>query len=69
MHEPIYPDAVLAMHKICAHTVTARVNKMFFSLEKQLQKIEAEQLLGPKDLNLLKIQVEVDNKLESTKLE
>ena len=67
--EPTYPDAVLARHTICAQTVTARVTKMVTSLQKQLDVIEAELLLTPADLNLLKSQMEVDNKLELAKFE
>jgi hypothetical protein len=40
---------------------------MVTSLQKQLDVIEAELLLTPADLNLLKSQMEVDNKLELAK--
>jgi hypothetical protein len=53
--EPSYPDAVLARHTICAQA------------EKQLDVIEAELLLTPTDFNLLKSQMEVDNKLTLAK--
>ncbi len=42
---------------------------MVTSLEKQLQVIEAELLLTPKDLKLLKSQMEVKNKLDRAKFE
>ncbi len=42
---------------------------MVNSLGKQLQVIEAELLLTPKDLSLLKSQMEVENKLEISKFE
>jgi len=42
---------------------------MVTSLGKQLQVIEAELLLTPKDLSLLKSQMEVENKLEISKFE
>jgi hypothetical protein len=67
--EPTYPDAVLARHTIRAQAVTARVTKMVTSLQKQLNVIEAMLLLTPADLNLLKSQMEVDNKLELAKFE
>ncbi len=47
----------------------ARVTKMGTSLQKQLDVIEGELLLMPTDLNLLKSQMEVDNKLELAKFE
>ena len=46
-----------------------RVTKMVTSLGKQLQVIEAKLLLTPKDLSLLKSQMEVENKLEISKFE
>ncbi len=67
--EPTYPDAVLTRHTICAQSVTARVTKMVTSLQKQLDVIEAKLLLMPTDLNLLKSQMEVDNKLELANFE
>jgi hypothetical protein len=67
--EPAYPDAVLARHTIPTQAVTARVFKMVTSLQKQLDVIEAELLLMPTYLNLLKSQMEVDNKLELAKFE
>ncbi len=67
--DPTYPDAVLARHTIHAQAVTARVTKMVTSLQKQLDVIEAKLLLTPSDLNLLKSQMEVDNKLKLAKFE
>ncbi len=64
-----YPDSVLARHAVREKAVIDRVTKMVTSLEKQLQVIEAELLLTTKDLNLLKSQMEVENKLEVTKFE
>jgi hypothetical protein len=49
--------------------VIDRVTKMVNSLEKQLTVIEAKLLLTPKDLNLLKSQMEVENKLNVAKFE
>jgi len=42
---------------------------MITSLEKQLQVINTELLLAPNDLNLLKSQMEVENKLELAKFD
>jgi hypothetical protein len=64
--EPTYSDAALARHTIRAQAVTARVTKM---VQKQLDVIEAKLLLIPADLNLLKSQMEVDNKLKLAKFE
>jgi hypothetical protein len=64
LQEPTYPDAVLARHRLRKKAVTNRVTKMITSLEKQLQVINTELLLAPNDLNLLKSQMEVENKLE-----
>ena len=65
--EPTYPDAVLARHTIRALAVTARVTKMVKILKKQLNVIEGKLLLTPTDLNLLKTQMEADNKLKLAK--
>ncbi len=69
LQEPTYPDSVLARHAVQEKAVIKRVTKMVTSLEKQLQVIEAELLLTPKDLNLLKSQMEVKNKLNMAKFE
>ncbi len=69
LQEPTYPDAVLARHTIHSQAVNARVTKMVTSLQKQLDVIEGELLLMPTDLNLLKSQMEVDNKLKLAKFE
>jgi hypothetical protein len=69
LQEPTYPDAVLARHRLRGIAVTNRVTKMFTSLEKQLQVINTELLLVPNDLNLLKSQMEVENKLELAKFD
>jgi hypothetical protein len=66
---PTYPDAELARHAIRAQAVNARVTKMVTGLQKQLDEIEGELLLTPTDLNLLKSQMEVDNKLKLAKFE
>jgi hypothetical protein len=63
LQEPTYPDSVLVRHAVREKVVIARVTKMVTSLGKQLQVIEAKLLLT-KDLNLLKSQMEVENKLE-----
>ncbi len=63
MQEPTYPDSVLARHAVREKAVIDRVTKMVTSLEKQLAVIKAELLLTPKDLNLLKNQMEVESKL------
>ena len=49
--------------------MTDRVTKMVTSLENQLVVIEAELLLTPRDLNLLKTQMEVESKLDVAKFE
>jgi hypothetical protein len=69
LQEPTYPDAVLARHRLCKIAVTDRVTKMITSLEKQLQVINTELLLAPNDLNLLKSQMEVENKLKLAKFD
>jgi hypothetical protein len=69
LQEPTYPDAVLARHRLCKIAVTNRVTKMITSLEKQLHVISTELLLVPNDLNLLKSQMEVENKLELAKFD
>jgi hypothetical protein len=69
LHEPTYPDAVLARHIILAQAMNARVTKMVTSLQKQLDVIEGKLLLMPTVLNLLKSQMEVDNKLKLAKFE
>jgi hypothetical protein len=69
LQEPIYPNAVLARYMIRAQAVNTRVTKMVTSLQKQLTLIEGKLLLTPSDLNLLKSQMEVDNKLELAKFE
>jgi hypothetical protein len=69
LQEPTYPDAVLARHIIRAQAVNARVTKMVTSLQKQLDVIEGKLLLTSTDLNLLKSQMEVDNKLKLAKFE
>jgi hypothetical protein len=69
LQEPTYPDAVLARHRLRKIAVTNRVTKMITSLEKQLQVINTKLLLVPNDLNLLKSQMEVENKLEIAKFD
>jgi hypothetical protein len=69
LQEPTYPDSVLAIHAVREKAVIAKVTKMVTSMGKQLQVNEAELLLTPKDLNILKSQMEVDNKLEISKFE
>ncbi len=75
LQEPTYPDAVLARHAIRAQAVNARVTKIVTSLQKQLEVIEGKLLLMPTGLNLsahlniLKSQIEVENKLKLAKFE
>jgi hypothetical protein len=69
LQKPTYPDSVLARHAVREKAVIDRVTKMVTSLGKQLQVIEAELLLTPKDLSLMKSQMEVENKLEMSKFE
>jgi hypothetical protein len=69
LHEPTYPDSVLARHAVRENAVIDRVTKMVNSLWKHLQVIEAKLLLAPKDLSLLKSQLEVETKLEIYKFE
>ncbi len=69
LQEPTYPASVLARHAVREKAVIDRVTKMVTSLEKQLAVIEAKLLLTPKDLNLLKSQMEVENKLNMAKFE
>ncbi len=67
--EPTYPGPVLAKHAVREKAVIDRVTKMVTSLEKQLAVIKAELLLAPRDLNLLKNQMEVESKLDVAKFE
>jgi hypothetical protein len=67
LQEPTYPDSALARHAVGEKTVIYRGTKMVTSLKNQLNAIEAELLLIPKDLSLLKSQMEVENKLEISK--
>ncbi len=69
LQEPTYPDAVLVRYMIRAQVVNARVTKMVTSLQKQLAVIEGKLLLMSSDLNLLKSQTKVDNKLELAKFD
>jgi hypothetical protein len=69
LQEPAYPDSVLARHAVQEKAVIDRVTKIFTSLKKQLAVIEAELLLTPRDLNLLKNQMEVESKLNVAKFE
>ncbi len=65
LQEPTY----LARHTIHAQAVNARVTKIVTSLQKQLDVIEDKLLLTPTDLNILKSQMEADNKLKLAKIE
>jgi hypothetical protein len=69
LQEPTYPEAVLARHAVWEKAVTDRVTKMVTSLEKQLVVIKTKLLLTPRDLNLLKSQMEVESKLDIAKFE
>ncbi len=57
LQELTYPDAVLARHRLHEIAVT------------ELQVINTELLLAPNDLNLLKSQMEAENKLELAKFD
>jgi hypothetical protein len=67
--EPTYPPAVLARQAIRTTAITARVTRMITNLENQLRVIEAELLNNPNDLNLMKNQMEIENKLELARFE
>ncbi len=69
LQEPTHPDSVLARHAVREKAVIERVTKMVTRPKKQLTVIEAELLLTPKDLNLMKSQIEVKNKLDVAKFE
>jgi hypothetical protein len=69
LQEPTYPDSVFARHAVREKAVINRVTTMVTSLEKQLAVIKAELLLTPRDLNLLKNQMEVESKLDVAKFE
>jgi hypothetical protein len=70
LQEPTYPDSVLARHAVREKAVILdRVTIMVTSLKNQLNVIEAKLLLTPKDLSLLKSQMEVVKKLEISKFE
>ena len=68
LQEPTYPK-VLARHAVQEKAVIDRVTKIVTSLEKQLEVVDAKLFLTPKDINLLKSQMEVENKLEISKFE
>jgi hypothetical protein len=67
--EPTYPPAILAQKAVRATAISARVTKMITNLEKQLEVIKKELVPDPNDLNLLKNQMEVENKLELARFE
>ena len=67
--EPTYPPAVLARQAIRTTAITARVTRMITNLENQLRVIEAELITNPTDLNLMKNQMEIENKLELSRFE
>ncbi len=69
LQEPTYPDSVLARPAVREKAGIDRVTKMVTSLKKQLAVIEAKLLLTPRDLNLLKSQMEVESKLKVAKFE
>jgi hypothetical protein len=57
-----HPGSVLTRHAVRETAGINSVTKMVTSLEKQLTVIEAKLLLTPKDLNLMKSQMEVNQK-------
>jgi hypothetical protein len=67
--EPTYPSDVLTRQAVRAMAINARVTKMITNLEKQLKVIETGLASDPNELNLLKNQMEVENKLELARFE
>ena len=67
--EPTYPPDVLARQEVQERAISARVTKMITNLEKQLKVIETGLASDPNELNLLKNQMEVENKLELARFE
>jgi len=67
--EPTYPPDVLARQEARARAISARVTKMITNLKKQLKVIETGLASNPNELNLLRNQMEVENKLELTRFE
>ena len=67
--EPTYPPDVLARQEVRARAISARVRKMIMNLEKQLKVIETGLASDPNELNLLRNQMEVENKLELARFE
>ncbi len=62
--EPTYPPDVFARQEVQERAISARVTKMITNLKKQLKVIETGLASDPNELNLLKNQMEVENKLE-----
>jgi hypothetical protein len=67
--EPTYPSDVLARQALRERAINARVTNMITHLEKQLKVIKTGLASDPKELNLLKNQMEVENKLELARFE
>jgi hypothetical protein len=67
--EPTYPPDVLTRQEVRARAISARVTKMIMNLEKQLKVIETGLASNPNELNLLRNQMEVENKLELARFE
>jgi hypothetical protein len=67
--EPTYPSDVLTRQAIRATAINARVTKVITNLEKQLKVIKMGLASDPNELNLLKNQMEVENKLELARFE
>jgi hypothetical protein len=67
--EPTYPSDVLARQEVRARAISARVTKMIMNLEKQLKVIKMGLASDLNELNLLKNQMEVENKLELARFE
>jgi len=67
--EPTYPPDVLTRQEVRERAISARVTKMITNLEKQLKVIKTRLASNPDELNLLKNQMEVENKLELARFE
>jgi len=67
--EPTYPPGILTRQEVRARAISARVTKMITNLEKQLQVIKTGLASDPNELNLLRNQMEVENKLELARFE
>ncbi len=67
--EPTYPPDVLAQQEVRERAISVRVTKIITNLEKQLKVIETGLASDQNELNLLRNQMEVENKLELARFE